>query len=109
MGGKAEKAEEKKFWKWNGSLEEVWARKFLEEYLLKNERQKDVINVGIMYDGFFQDFDRAMELFKRAIEMEPKEIRPYRKLADLYKRLDRLQEAADIYEKMLEIEPSRTK
>lgn len=95
-------------WIWGNSLQKEWAEKFLEEYLSKHEsRLKDVVNVGMMWDKFFGDIEKAISLFDKAIAMEPKENRPFRKKAELYKRLGRLQDAADVYEKMLEIDPTR--
>ena len=53
-----------------------------------------------------QRFDEALEAYKRAIELDPTEVWPWRKKGDSLFRLDRFNEALEAHEHGLAIEPN---
>jgi len=68
----------------------------------------DSISMLASISAFNSNFNKAMELLKKAIEVQPKNTRALHNLGTAYKELGKLKEAINYYKKVLQIDPKHT-
>ena len=57
----------------------------------------------------FEEYDMAIGMYSRAIELEPKKVNAYQLLANLYSTIGQLDEAVETYKKILHAVPNEAK
>ena len=68
----------------------------------------DSISMLASISAFSGNFDKAVELLKKAIKVQPKNTRALHNLGTSYKELGKLNEAINYYKQVLQIDPKHT-
>jgi tetratricopeptide (TPR) repeat protein len=76
----------------------------LEKALAEEELFDVVVNLGVAYSGL-KDYARAEPYFKQALEMQPNNSGCHKNLADLYDKMDRMNDAVFHFEKYIDLRP----
>lgn len=87
--------------------EKKWeeAIRLFEEMAKQSPQQEEIFfRLGVSYMELGR-FPKAEEALKRAIRLNPEDVRPYFQLAGLYEQTQRLQEALDLYDRVIQVDP----
>lgn len=76
----------------------------LEKALQQEDSFVPAINLGAAFSGL-KEYDRAETYFKRAMELQPGNPQCHKNLADLYREMDRVDEAIFHFGKYLDLRP----
>jgi len=87
-------------------LHENEAIKYYEASISKSNKYSDPYRqLGVFYRRIKQDYTRAMEFLKKAIEVNPNDYKAYVRLASVFRVNKNIEEAIILYEKAIEINP----